>query len=220
MNIPNAIIVDIAAVAIILVSALIGRKRGLIKTLSWIIAVALSFSLASTLADIASPVVSEKYVVPHLTSKVEANMETNSESAPQTPGEYSELFKKLGIPESIVTDATGEISKVIAQSFTEPLKALTHNIAYKITRTILFVIFFLILLLVISLLLKIVNLASKIPGINFINKFLGLILGLVLGYLIVIILSFILTKTGTFLTDEILEQTVVLKLLCSVFPLN
>ncbi|MBR3847835.1 MAG: CvpA family protein [Oscillospiraceae bacterium] len=219
MNIPNAIIVDIVAVAIVLVSALIGRRRGFIKTLSWIIAVALSFSLASYFADIAAPVVSEKYVVPHLTSRVEENIETDSEPAPQSPGEYSEFFKKLGIPESIVTDATGEISKVLTQSFTEPLKALTHNIAYKLTRTILFVIFFLILLLVISLLLKIVNLAAKIPGLNFINKLLGLILGLILGYLIVIILSLILTKTGTFLTGEILEETVVLKFLCSFFPL-
>lgn len=214
----NAIIIDVAAVAIILVSALLGRRRGFIKTLSWLIAIALSLYLSSSFADIAAPVVSEKYVVPHLTSAVEKNIEAEKEPAPQSPVEYSEFFKNLGIPEGIITDATGEISKVISQNFTEPLTALVHNIAYKLTRTVLFVVFFLILLLVISLLLKVVNLAAKIPGLNFINKTLGLILGLILGYLIVIILSFILNKTGTYLTGEILEDTHVLKFLHSLFP--
>ncbi len=217
MNI-NAIIVDVAAVAIILVSALLGRRRGFIKTLSWLIAIALSLYLASSFADIAAPVVSEKYVVPHLTSEVEKNIEAENEPAPQNPSEYSEFFKNLGIPDGIITDATGEISKAISQNFTEPLTALVHNIAYKLTRTVLFVVFFLILLLVISLLLKVVNLAAKIPGLNFINKTLGLILGLILGYLIVIVLSFILNKTGTFLTGEILENTYVLKFLRSLLP--
>ncbi len=217
MNISNAIIVDIAAVAIVLVSALIGRRRGFIKTLSWLIAVALSLSLASSLADIAAPVVSEKYVVPHLTSEVQKNIET--EATPQKPNEYSEFFEKLGIPEGIVTDATGEITKVLDQSISEPLGALVHSIAYKLTRTVLFVLFFLILLLVISLLLKVINLAAKIPVLNFINKTLGLILGLILGYLIVITLSFVLTRTGTFLTREILSETVVLKFFHSIFPL-
>ena len=217
MNI-KAIIVDVAAVAIILVSALLGRRRGFIKTLSWLIAIALSLYLASSFADIAAPVVSEKYVVPHLTSEVEKNIEAENEPAPQNPSEYSEFFKNLGIPDGIITDATGEISKAISQNFTEPLTALVHNIAYKLTRTVLFVVFFLILLLVISLLLKVVNLAAKIPGLNFINKTLGLILGLILGYLIVIVLSFILNKTGTFLTGEILENTYVLKFLRSLLP--
>lgn len=217
MNI-NAIIVDVAAVAIILVSALLGRRRGFIKTLSWLIAIALSLYLASSFADIAAPVVSEKYVVPHLTSEVEKNIEAENEPAPQNPSEYSEFFKNIGIPDGIITDATGEISKAISQNFTEPLTALVHNIAYKLTRTVLFVVFFLILLLVISLLLKVVNLAAKIPALNFINKTLGLILGLILGYLIVIILSFILNKTGTFLTGEILENTYVLKFLRSLLP--
>ena len=217
MNI-NAIIVDVAAVAIILVSELLGRRRGFIKTLSWLIAIALSLYLASSFADIAAPVVSEKYVVPHLTSEVEKNIEAENEPAPQNPSEYSEFFKNIGIPDGIITDATGEISKAISQNFTEPLTALVHNIAYKLTRTVLFVVFFLILLLVISLLLKVVNLAAKIPALNFINKTLGLILGLILGYLIVIILSFILNKTGTFLTGEILENTYVLKFLRSLLP--
>lgn len=216
MNISNAIIVDIAVVAIVLVSVLIGRRRGFIKTLSWLIAIALSLSLASAFADIAAPVVSEKYVVPRLSSEVQENI--SSEAPPQNPGEYSEFFKKLGIPESIVTDAASEISKTLTQSFVEPLDSFVHNISYKLTHTVLFVIFLLLLLLVISLLLKLINLAAKIPGLNFINKTLGLILGLILGYLIVIILSLILIKTGTFLTSEMLDETVVLKFFHSHFP--
>ncbi len=220
MNVSAAIIIDVLAVAIVIISALIGRRRGLIKTLSWIIALFLAFSLASIFSDLASPIVSEKIVFPHLSSKVQENIQPQAESAIKFPSEYAETFKKLGIPESIISDATDELSKVFNENLAEPLNALTHNIAYKITHALLFVVFFLVLFVVISLLLKIVNLAAKIPVLNSINKSLGLIFGLVFGYLIVVVLSYTLVKTGFYLTHNRLNETVILKFFCSLLPIN
>lgn len=220
MNLSAVVIVDILVVAIILIFALIGKHRGLIKTLSWLVSLFLAFSLASTFSDLASPVVSEKVVFPLLSSKIQETTASHPENRAETSVEYSESFKKLGIPESIITDATDELSKAFNENISEPLIALTRNIAYKITHALLFVIFFFVLLLVISLLLKVVNLAAKIPVLNCINKSLGLIFGLVFGYLIVIVLSFTLIRTGTYLSYEILEETTVLKFLCSILPIN
>lgn len=218
MNLSVALILDILAVAIVIIVALIGRHRGFVKTLSWIIALTLSFSLASTFSNIASPVVSEKFVVPYLTARVEESIRSSADGAPQSPSEYSDTFREIGVPDGIVSDAVGEISKTISKSFSEPLNALTHNIAYKITRAVLFVVFFLILLLLTSLLLKLVNVAVKLPGLNFINKSLGLILGLLLGYLIVVVLSFALLRLGILITTEDLYHTHILKFFFSLFP--
>lgn len=213
------LIIDIAAAAILIFSALRGRRRGLIKTLAGILALVLAFSAAGFLAKEAAPYVSEKYVSPYISSAVAPETEklTDAEAA-SDPSAVGEIFLNLGISEHIVSDAISDFTSAMSKSIIEPIVAVTNSIAYKITYAALFVIFFILSLLILSLLFKILNLASKIPGLNFINKTLGLILGLILGYLIVVALSYIMLKLGIFLTDDIIRETYILKFVMNLSP--
>ncbi len=185
------LIVDLASAAILLFSALRGRSRGLIKTLAGILAVILAFSCAGFLAEKSTPYISEKYVSPYITSAIEPKSEElTPQEAASDPAAVGEIFLELGFSENIVRDAISDFTAAMTKSIAEPIVAMTNSIAYKLTYSVLFVIFFLLSLLVLTLLFKILNLASKIPGINFINKTLGLILGIILGYLILVALSF------------------------------
>lgn len=217
--IPTPMIVDIITVAVLVFSALRGRHRGLIKTLTGIIALILAFSLAGFLAKETTPYIADKYVSPYITSAVNYKTEELSESNTATsPDSAVDIFIKLGISEEIVGDAVSDFTDAMTKSFIKPIVAMTNSVAYKITYSVLFVIYFILSLLILLFLLKIVNLASKIPGINFINKTLGLILGLILGYLIVMVLSFILLKLGIGLTDELVSSTSVLKFIMNFSP--
>ncbi len=213
------LIVDIVAAAILLFSALRGRKRGLIKTLAGILALILAFSCAGYLAEKAAPYVSEKYVSPYITSAIEPETETLSpQEAASDPSAVGKIFLELGFSENIVSDAISDFTDAMTKSIVTPIVAMTNSIAYKITYSVLFVVFFLLSLLVLTLLFKVLNLASKIPGINFINKTLGLILGLILGYLILVALSYVMLKFGIVLDDSIIGKTYLLKHILSFSP--
>lgn len=213
MKIPIPIIIDFIIVLILIISMLIGRKRGLIKTFSGILTVIIAFSLASFAAKETAPIISEKYIAPYLTSLV--NIETdNSLETSKELFDFSDLskpFSKIGIPEGIIEDAVSDVTKTLSQSVIEPLTAMTNNISYRITYGILFVAYFLISLLIVFLLFKLLNQIAKLPVINFANRLLGLIFGLISGYLIIIISYSVLNKCGILLTDAVISETVILK---------
>ncbi|MBQ2840749.1 MAG: CvpA family protein [Oscillospiraceae bacterium] len=214
----SSLAVDIITLAILVFSALRGRHKGLIKTVAGIAALIISFSAAGFLAKETAPYISEKYISPYITSAV-ISESTDTEATPsQATSEAKDIFLSLGISDSIINDAISDFTAAMTKSIVEPLVAMSNSVAYRITYYVLFVIYFLLSLLVVSLLLKIVNLASRVPGINFVNKTLGLILGLIMGYLIIMVLSHLLVKFGILLNDDILNDTKLLNALIRFSP--
>ncbi|MBR5543718.1 MAG: CvpA family protein [Oscillospiraceae bacterium] len=220
MKLPIHIIADIITVLVLLIFIFRGRQRGLVKTLAGIISLVLAFSLAGTLATSTTPYISENYVSPYIDSQITEKTETTYETQNESFYDIKEIFVNMGIPENLVSDAFTDISKSLSMSFQEPLKLLTNSISYKLTFAVLFIIYFILLRLLLSLLFKLLNLASKLPVINFINKSLGLISGAILGYLIVVFLSFILVKFGLFLTESVVSETIILKHLIAFSPIS
>ncbi len=210
MKLPIPIIADIITVAIIIISMIIGRKRGFIKTVSGILTVIIAFSLASFAAKETAPVISEKYISPYLSSAIVDEVKQTPENTLDLD-ELSNLFSNIGIPEGIISSAVADVSKTLTQNIAEPLTTMTNNISARLTFGALFIIYFLILLLAVSLLFKLLNLISKLPVLNFTNRLLGLIFGLISGYLIIMVASFILNKTGTLLTDGVISESIILK---------
>lgn len=210
MKLPIPIIADILIVAILIISMIIGRKQGFIKTVSGILTVIIAFSLASFAAKETAPVISEKYISPYLSSAIVDKVKPAPENTLNL-NELGNLFSKIGIPEGIVNSAVTDVSKTLTQSIAEPLTTMTNNISARLTFGVLFILYFLILLLVISLLFKLLNMISKLPLLNFTNRLLGLIFGLVSGYLIIMIITFILNKTGILLTDAVISESIILK---------
>lgn len=218
MSTLSPLVLDIITAAILLLTALICRRRGFVKILSGILALVLAFNLAGFLADATAPQISEKYVFTYIDSAV-TEMQPEADTSTSFV-DYGKFFEELGIPEGIVKSAVEDVSRALTQSITEPLSALSHSVAYKLTYSILFVIFFILSLIILTLLLKVLNLAAKIPGINFINKTLGLILGLVFGYVIIVILSSVLVNFGWYLTRSMVLDTFLLKNLLFLSPIT
>ena len=224
MNFPNHIIADILTVLILVFSVLYGRKNGLIKTLSGVISLFLAFSLAGTLATSTTPYVSERFVAPYFQSRIES--EAVDQDLPQTglsidsQQKLEEFLTSLGLPTGIVLDTVSDLAESLSKSFIEPIKVLSNTVSFKITYAILFIIYFIVLRILLFFVFKLFNLTAKLPVVNFINKSMGLIFGAVFGYLIIITLSFILIKSGLFLTRDIIYETSVLKYLIHCFPLS
>lgn len=212
---------DFAAVAIILFFALRGRRRGLIKTIAGILALIIAFTLAGELAKSLSPYISEKYVSPRIISTILPEAEKRSDlDKPADKNELQDIFSVLSISESVISDSISDFSNNINKSLSSAVSDISGRIAGRITYSVVFVVLFLVLLLLLTLLFKLLNLASKVPGINFINKILGLVLGAVLGYIIVVILTFLLLRLGIIPNAGLISDTVILNYLISIFPLK
>ncbi len=214
------IIADIVAVFVLIFAALRGKKRGIIKTLAGIVVIMLAFSFAGRLANITTPYISEKYVSPRITSAIIPENNEAVASEQKKPSEIGEIFLKLGIPENLVTDVIDDFSESLSSNVTNVATELSQSVAYKITYAVSFLVYFIILMLLLSLAFKLVNLAAKIPGINFVNKTLGLLFGLLFGYLLVVTISHIMLTLGIFITDDIIAETYVLKLIRNFNPLT
>ncbi len=212
------IILDIAAVLILLLSALRGRKRGLIKTLSGIIVIVLAFTLAGRISSLTTPYISEKYVSPRIISAILPEAESVSGNNEANPDTVGNIFLKLGIPKNVVTDSINEFSGELSRDINNAASNISRSISYKVTYAVSFLIYFVVLLLLLSLIFKIINLAAKIPGINFVNKAFGLLLGFLLGYLFIIFASYILLKLGLFITEDAVSKTYVLRLITNFSP--
>jgi len=221
-----AAIADLIAIFVLVFFALRGRKRGLVRTLIGILALVIAFWGAGVLAQQTSPYLSSKYVEPWIYNSVLPTVsETESVTAtPESEEEVTETlgsaFKEIGIPGSTIQSFLNDFTVNLTDSLERIVESAAKSIGYKLTYALLFLLYFLILYLLLRIAGKFLQLLAKIPGINFINRTLGLILGLIFGYLIVLVLSYILTTTGFLLTPQLVSQTYVLHFLVTFSPLS
>ncbi len=198
----RTIIIDVVTVAVILIFASIGKRRGFVKMITGITTTILAFLSAGFVAGRASPLLtgllSEK-----ITEKIAASL----------GGAFAPLEGKLHLFFTGGVDKT--IDSVSAKSG-EAIAEATFTFLYPLLFFILFVIFILVFRLVFSGISKIM----KLPVLRGSNSLAGYIVGLINGLILVWILSYFLISTEYLFPASVLEKTVVLKTLYHFNPLT
>lgn len=213
-----SVLADIITVALIILFALRGRKRGLVKTVAGILVVIIAFFGAGYLANLTTPYISENFVEPKIRNYIVPQSEAVEASKAEEPRDadgisesISKMLIKIGIPQDTVTEAVGSFSFDGENSISGAITDISDTISQKITYAVSCLICFVLLILILSLLVRLINMFTKIPGLNFINKTGGLLLGLVFGYIAISLTAAILTNTGILLSKDILEKTIILR---------
>jgi uncharacterized membrane protein required for colicin V production len=191
---------DIITVAVLILFALRGRKRGLLRTVAGILVLIIAYFGAGQLSELTTPYLSKNYVEEAADTAVGGISET-----------ISQMLLKIGIPQNAVTEAVGNFDWSTDEKINGAIDGISGAIAQKVTFAVSCLLYFILLLILLSLLVRLVNLITKIPGLNFINKTGGLILGLLLGYITLTITVTILTNTGILLSKDIVDKTVILR---------
>jgi uncharacterized membrane protein required for colicin V production len=203
---------DIITVAVLILFALRGRKRGLLRTVAGILVLIIAYFGAGQLSELTTPYLSKNYVEPRIRDYI---MPKSQEAADTAVGGISEtisqMLLKIGIPQNAVTEAVGNFDWSTDEKINGAIDGISGAIAQKVTFAVSCLLYFILLLILLSLLVRLVNLITKIPGLNFINKTGGLILGLLLGYITLTITVTILTNTGILLSKDIVDKTVILR---------
>ena len=186
-------VLTIAVIVFLVFCALRGYQKGFLVTVLGI--AALIVSLAA--AHVAAPVVTEillndERVMERITEKVERDVDVEDTT---NKAEQAESIAALPIPEALKQAILNDNSKSTYADL--GLAGFRDYVIYRIARMVLqalvFVVLFLVFRLLTWLIIRVLDLVSKLPLLNELNKAAGLFSGVMRGFLIVWVLCIVLT---------------------------
>ncbi len=229
-------ILDAIVVIIIAVTAIVGYRRGFIRTIIQLAGCIVAFILALSLSGTVATMVYDEILRDGLHEKIEtAWSETVVEGAAQTVTEQTEAVLDTlpefvqtaldaetitqGIRDSVGNDQTGTaVADYLVDDLIRPLMVA-------VIRFIAFLLLFAISMLLIRLLEKLLKPLTKIPLVRQTDGLLGAIVGLVKGVVFAVVAVTIIqliatgTTTGPF-TQENLDNSLVAGWVAEINPLS
>ena len=205
----NPLFFDFLIGAIVLLSALLGRRKGFILTLCGFLALFVALIGAGVLTNLLAEPLS-RLAVPFVENMLSEALQTSMGdlAADAEVAVTATLDQVLSLMEGVplLSGLTGSVSQAVDQGLLEITADAAHSVALYVaeqfTRLILFPIFFVLIMLIWTALSHILDLAFRLPGLHFLNRMAGLLLGLARGGLLVFILCWLLK-------DNYITQTTV-----------
>lgn len=192
----------IVVIIILALNAFAGLQRGLIKTLFSIFSLIIALLLTVFISpSISSRLQNSEKVMNYFTEKVDEilNLEENLKEVGSKAADQLKVIDELPLPKSIKSSLIKNNNKQIynALDVTNFADYLTRSIACFILSAVVFLICFIIILVVLKILCFTLDIISKLPILNEINKLAGFALGLLQGLIILWIGCIILTAFGS-----------------------
>lgn len=207
-------VLTIVIIAFLAVNAVIGMKRGLIKTVFSMFSVIVALILTAFV----SPIVTQKLqenekVMDYFSEKVDAVLPFDEVESmlnlEAKKTEQAEFLQSLPLPESIrkqlMEDNSADFYSALGvDNFRD---YLCNYIACMIISAISFVLTFLVLILLLKVLCVSLDLISKLPVLNQVNHLLGMAAGIAYALLLIWVGGVVLTAvSGTAAGSSLLEM--------------
>ncbi|MEG0755191.1 MAG: CvpA family protein [Oscillospiraceae bacterium] len=204
------ILLDVAVLGLLIVFALWGARRGFVLSLCGLMAVVVAIFGASLLSQYITPIISD-FLAPHLTPIFEGWLV--QEGVPQQSGFLWRMMEQAlmsSLPEAVV-GAMPEITTAAALAIT---------VAGWIATATSFLVTFLVILLLWTLLSHALDLVSKLPGLNMLNKTAGLMVGLIKGTVVLFVGAWVLKHLDGFVPPELTAQTTLFRFFMTMNPMT
>ena len=244
----NYLLFDLAIVVILLVFALWGRHRGLILSVFSLVALlvaivggfVISKHLAPTVTEWVYPMVEETVV-----SAVQSALPEESEDTTQTDSseEMGQFFENLSpeaiqeylgstgieLPEAVQTFLSNldeeDLADLADSSSVEELAASAAKKAVEtVVRVLLFLLCFVLILILWHVLARALDLVSRLPGLNAMNKLGGFLFGALRGALFLFVVAWLLkcypSALNSLVPPETVEQTYLLEFFLNLKPME
>ena len=244
----NYLIFDGIILVILLLFALGGAHRGLIMSVFSLLAVVVAIIGGLFLSKYLTPVVTEwvqpvveKNIMPIIQSALPENaedaMHTNSSEeknqffetlSPETVQDYLDDYG-IELP-PLVEDILLQMSEedlfdlVDSNTVEELATSFAEKIVSAVLRVVLFLLCFILILILWHILARALDLVSRLPGLNAMNKLGGFLFGAVRGALFLFVAAWLLkcypSALNSLVSPETVEQTYLLKFFLNVRPLE
>ena len=225
------LIADGLVLAVLLIFACIGARRGLILSLCGLLAFVVAFLGASFAARTLSPVVADA-LEPKFAAAIEEQLNESirqqaeaGEAAVLSPDDVPlegvlDALREMGFYETLINTVDRAVESGMTAVAASAAAAVAAAIAQSAAYLILFLLGFFLILLAWRLLSRALDLVALLPGLHFLNKTGGARLGLVQGCIILFVAAWLLQFFGQVLPRELVEQTVLLKFFMTTNPFS
>ena len=225
------LIADGLVLAVLLIFACIGARRGLILSLCGLLAFVVAFLGASFAARTLSPVVADA-LEPKFAAAIEEQLNESirqqaeaGEAAVLSPDDVPlegvlDALREMGFYETLINTVDRAVESGMTAVAASAAAAVAAAIAQSAAYLILFLLGFFLILLAWRLLSRALDLVARLPGLYFLNKTGGALFGLVQGCIILFVAAWLLQFFGQVLPRELVEQTVLLKFFMTTTPFS
>ena len=225
------LIADGLVLAVLLIFACIGARRGLILSLCGLLAFVVAFLGASFAARTLSPVVADA-LEPRFAAAIEEQLNESirqqaeaGEAAVLSPDDVPlegvlDALREMGFYETLINTVDRAVESGMTAVAASAAAAVAAAIAQSAAYMILFLLGFFLILLAWRLLSRALDLVARLPGLHFLNKTGGALFGLVQGCIILFVAAWLLQFFGQMLPRELVEQTVLLKFFMTTNPFS
>jgi uncharacterized membrane protein required for colicin V production len=129
-----------------------------------------------------------------------------------------ETLRKIGITESAAKSIAGKVGGKIDAVGQQMSANLTDVLCSALAYIAVFTVAFILIAIIFAVIGNIINLAFTIPGLESVDRIIGLVLGILKGLLVILTLALVIRYLGL-LAPEKIEQTTVLKYILNINPL-
>ena len=225
------LIADGLVLAVLLIFACIGARRGLILSLCGLLAFVVAFLGASFAARTLSPVVADA-LEPRFAAAIEEQLNESirqqaeaGEAAVLSPDDVPlegvlDALREMGFYETLINTVDRAVESGMTAVAASAAAAGAAAIAQSAGYLILVLLGFFLILLAWRLLSRALDLVARLPGLHFLNKTGGALFGLVQGCIILFVAAWLLQFFGQVLPRELVEQTVLLKFFMTTNPFS
>lgn len=237
----NYLIYDLVILVVLVLFALWGRHRGLILSVFSLLALLVAIVGGFIVSNLLTPTVTE-WVQPMVEeSVISAVQSALPEDAVDVMGvneqdvsdgfsldTVQDYLKENGVelPEQVQTflDQLNEGKKDTPVSMEELTAAAAKQAAETIVRVVLFLLAFVLIMILWHLIARALDLVSRLPVLNAMNKLGGFLFGVVRGALFLFVAAWVLqwypTAIDSLIPAEAIEQTHLLKFFLNAKPLE
>lgn len=186
----------IVVIAVLVLSVIIGYKKGLIKQVLSIVSVVVTMIAVCLLTPLISG-----FIKGHtgIYDKLYANVGNQLHISGITAGSEEEFIEKANLPRVIkdLLFADENVERYVEMGVTGFAEYVTGSVTDVIFNAVVFMISFAVVFIIVKIVFAAVNLIGKLPGIKQVNKTAGILVGLVEGLIVVWILFAVATMLGS-----------------------
>jgi len=211
-----SLIIDLILIAIVAFCAWNGYRKGFIMGISGILALIVAFYGAQIVADTYSQEFTTmlKPFVSGIVDAAVADVPVGDENGYDNDEVYEVTYDALGnigVLKSAAQDIANEIAERVERTGQTMREEIVNVLCSKIAYVLTAVIVFLLILIVFTVIANILNLAFKMPGLEFINETLGALFGFAKGAIIVVAIAWVMRYLGVLIDEDIVNKTMLLE---------
>ncbi len=221
------ILFDLVILAILALFLWRGMSKGLVLSLCGLVAVLVAFVGSTLLANLLAPKVGQA-LEPKFTQLIEEQLEGSlqgAHSAQAAPEEVPlsgvlDALRDMGLYKDLIDNLDKAVRDGMADAAASAAAQVAAAMAQSVAYMVIFLVGFLLLLLLWAILSRTLNLVTKLPGLNALNKTGGALIGLLKGVILLFIAAWALRLSGKVIPEDAVQQTYLLHFFMTTNPVT